>query len=158
MRCHNGHNKGDLGDFDPIITKSWRIMAASWYTCTIMNQNFLGIGPNLAISDRSWPLCRNRCMNACDISYPYRQIYWPYHWLKSCWNFYFRILPTLDLGRHRKFEWLFVVWGHWTVTVGPKYVIFYIFIVKKLASFLTQEIPKMFTSCGCDSFPITMTS
>ena len=36
---------------------------------------------------------------------------------------HFHIWSILDLGRHLKFERLLIVWGHWTMTTGPKYVI-----------------------------------
>ena len=33
-------------------------------------------------------MCRDRCTNACDISYPYRQIYLPYYWFRKLSKFY----------------------------------------------------------------------
>ena len=40
---------------------------------------------------------------------------------------HFHILLPLDLGRHQQFAWLLIVCGHWTVTAGPKHMIFHIF-------------------------------
>ena len=54
-QCRNGHNtcnRDDLVDLGPIITKFWSIMATSRYNCAIMNKNFVGIGPNSAITAR----------------------------------------------------------------------------------------------------------
>ena len=55
-QCRNGHNGDDLADFCPITMKSWSILTISRYNCTILNQNCIGIGPNLAISVRICPV------------------------------------------------------------------------------------------------------
>ena len=40
---------------------------------------------------------------------------------------HFHTMPTPDLGRHRKSEWVFVALRHWTVIAAPKCMIFYLF-------------------------------
>ena len=54
-QCRNGDGPAD---FDQITTKSWFIMATSRYNCATLNQNFVGIALNTAISVRLCPLCR----------------------------------------------------------------------------------------------------
>ena len=61
---------------------------------------------------------------------------------------HFRILLTLHLGRHLKFERLLIVWGHWTLTAGPKHMMFHILKKINLASFLIQEVLQNSTSRG----------
>ena len=51
-QCHNGLNGDDLARFRPDNNKSWFIMATSQCNFAIVNQNFIGIGPNSAISDQ----------------------------------------------------------------------------------------------------------
>ena len=64
---------------------------------------------------------------------------------------HFHILPAPNLGGHRKFERLIIVWGHWTVTAAPKYVIFHILKKSNLLLFLIKKIPKISTYCGFHS-------
>ena len=56
-QCRNGHNGDHLADFGPLTTKSGFIMATLRYNCAIMNQNWVGIGTNSAISVRLCSLC-----------------------------------------------------------------------------------------------------
>ena len=55
--------------------------------------------------------------------------HWPYYRLKNCLNFTFlHIVPSGSLiSRHRKFQRLLIVFGHWNVTAGPKCMICHIF-------------------------------
>ena len=55
-QCRNGHSEGDLANFGPITSNSWFIMSNLGCNWAIVNQNFVGIGPKLAISDRLYPL------------------------------------------------------------------------------------------------------
>ena len=56
-QCPNGHNGDHLADFSSTTTKSGIIKATSRYTCAIVNQNCVGIGPNSAISARGSSGC-----------------------------------------------------------------------------------------------------
>ena len=97
-QCRKGSDVDDLADFAPITTKSWFIKETSWYDYAIVNQNFVGIGPNSAVPIRLneragvWYFMSLKTNTLALL------------WIKKSEIFHFRFLPTLDLGRHRKLE------------------------------------------------------
>ena len=67
---------------------------------------------------------------------------------------HYHILPTLDLGRHRKFESFPNILGYWTVTAGPQYVTLDIWI-KWSGLISNSRDSKMFVYSGFHSLPET---
>ena len=65
--------------------------------------------------------------------------------IKKMSKFYiFTFFFPLDLNRHRKFERLLLVFGHWTVTAEPKYMVFHILKEKSPGFFPIWRNPNIF--------------
>ena len=143
---HKGHTQTDIAEFDQMPTKVWFAMAQLYREVAVMNRNrqdrphcaHYGIARSSAVAElgflgRIGRLNLNFCSwRSC--TEPYSQHQYVLYFIHSktytlawCQKFSKLYIPTYsEPGWHRQFARLLIVWGHWTMTTGPKYVVFHI--------------------------------
>ena len=137
--CWRRAKFGNIGPIMPGV--SWRVFK------TLAKVSFCRL-----IRDRTCKKLPNVHENACDISYPCKQIYWPSYRLKNYLNVTFPHFA--DTGSWSTSEILRVAYGFWALnrnrwTKNMWYLTY--FNKSRLNSFLIQEIPKSFTYWGFNS-------